>query len=183
MALKLRKQQRYSDVTTEYRSMDNPFKYQKLHELYPGRLMSISHHYTGEDIPPEDEAGVELTRHRDQALTAAAVAEEEALYRHLGGKTDVVYHPAVAPDQVVEDPALHTVTMIPQPDYDNDRSPSKFPYENTPKNPFLGASVSGGTENFRFMGDMSRKNTSKLPLLSVIVAIVIVLIALLVVMN
>lgn len=133
---------RHAYTATRYRTMDQPLVPQKLHELYPGRLLSKDEHFSGDNILHENHQAVLETRERDSAFTHAALAEEEALYRHLGGKDNIDRHPAVAPDEVVEDPALRTTTLFPVPDLRADDVKNAMPYTRTSDTPNLSRSDS-----------------------------------------
>ena len=83
---------------------------QPLHTLYTGRLMTPHDHYSGDTTPHENEEGLSAQRDIHKALYRAAMLQEEALNRHLGGYgPKVLPHPPVEPDSFSEDPALRSV--------------------------------------------------------------------------
>ena len=89
-----------------YRFMKYPLPIQKLHTIYPGRLMQRDWHYTGDNIPNEHPMELLRAREHQDALDIAAEMETEAIERHLGGKDKVIRHPAVEPEAPIEDPTL-----------------------------------------------------------------------------
>ena len=108
-----------------YRYMAYPPQKQILQLLYPGRPMLQNYGFLDINIPNEDPFGLEETKYQSAALTHAAKMEQEALARHLGGKDKVVRHPAVDPDEMINNPQLQ---WLPGSDIDVnlDRVPSKF---------------------------------------------------------
>ncbi len=110
-----------------YRYMGYPLLPQRLHTLYPGRLMSQKWHYTGDNIPSEDPIGLQETQAHNAALTRAAEMEEEALERHLGGRNKISRHPPVEPEATIEDPSLKGITI--QTPVDPETSDIKSPLD------------------------------------------------------
>jgi hypothetical protein len=88
----------------------HPPKPQPLHTLYPGRYMTNSYHYTGDNIPNDDLPGAYATQKMSAALSKAADNELQALELHLGGKHKVTRHPPVEPEALLEDPRLDSLT-------------------------------------------------------------------------
>jgi len=91
-----------------YRYLDKPPLKQKLHTLYPGRLMSEKWHYTGENIPPESGYGCNGVM-QDYANSHKADMFSEMQNRRLGGDRKIIPHPAIEPDNVIDDPQLYNV--------------------------------------------------------------------------
>ena len=94
-----------------YRFMGYPPQRQPLQLLYPGRMMEQWYHFTGDNIPNEDPDGAFATQEQLGALSKAADMETEAMAKYLGGKEKVLRHPAVAPEAILEDPALRGTTL------------------------------------------------------------------------
>jgi|688.fasta_scaffold16723_17 hypothetical protein len=84
---------------------------QPLHLLYPGRYMEPYFNPSGSNIPNEDMEGLDKSRKMSRSLRVAYDMEMEALSRHLGGKDKIYPFPAAAPESVVQDPRLATISM------------------------------------------------------------------------
>jgi hypothetical protein len=85
---------------------------QPLQLLYPGRYMEPYYNTTGSNIPNEDMEGLDKSRKMSRSLRVAYDMEIEALSRHLGGKDKIYPFPAAAPEAVIQDPRLATMSMM-----------------------------------------------------------------------
>ena len=108
-----------------YRFLQKPLQKQKLHTLYPGRLMDVSWHYTGENIPPECPSETNFVLD-DYANSHRAEEWLEKESRKLGGNRRIVPHPAIEPESVIEDPQLYDApSKVPSETFLTDKDKSK----------------------------------------------------------
>jgi hypothetical protein len=85
---------------------------QPLQLLYPGRFMKPYYNTSGSNIPNEDMEGLDKSRKISRSMKVAYDMEIEALSRHLGGKDKIYPFPAAAPEAVIQDPRLATMSMM-----------------------------------------------------------------------
>ena len=91
-----------------YRFMKYPMQKQKLQLLYPGRFMNSDYHYNGDNILNKYPEGAISTKMKIAELARIASRDEEAISRHLGGKSPIYDHTSIEPEQPVEDIADFT---------------------------------------------------------------------------
>ena len=111
-------------MKTKYHELNvplNPSPYPEgispLNLLYPGRPMTIYDSPDRTNIPNEDEEGMCCTNEKKRQDTLKYAANLERMARLAGGgdKNKVMARPAVAPDEMIEDPSLVGLSLIPEP--------------------------------------------------------------------
>ena len=94
-----------------YRPLNEHLQQQPLQLLYPGRYLTQDDMFTGENIEPEDPEGLLKTRLINDINTEFAHKQENEMAKILGGKDQILTHPAVEPEAMIEDPSLRGVSL------------------------------------------------------------------------
>jgi hypothetical protein len=100
-----------------------------LNYLYPGRQLTVEDGPDRTDIPAENEMGVLTSRAQRKADILRYATNLERAARAAGGgdANKVMAHPAVAPEEMLEDPDLRGLSILNPPREDNFPAPPPIP--------------------------------------------------------
>lgn len=96
---------------TKYRPLNRPFLEQPLQLLYTGRFLKQGESFTGDNITPAEPECLDYTRDTNDINTQIAYKELNDNSKILGGISDILPHPVVEPEAIIEDPQLTRLVL------------------------------------------------------------------------